>query len=213
MLEPFRIHLGDQLPVQQTQFTCGSASLTVARMLVDPGFARWIVHGDRRALPLPLGDTEDERAAAFEEIVIARTNSVFGPGGRIQLPWPRRLGTPPWGAKLELETGAATAGVRFVTRWCRLGGETRMRRHHDEIRERVGAGRPAVLYIGSTWLPRHVTLVVPSESTDGLDVYDPASGQVEPLPADSFATRRLHIAGWDVPWCVVLPRSGTPKVS
>ena len=88
-----------------------------------------------------------------------------------------------------------------------------MRRHHDEIRERVGAGRPAVLYIGSTWLPRHVTLVVPSESADGLDVYDPASGQVEPLPADSFATRRLDIAGWDVPWCVVLPRSGTPEVS
>ena len=69
-----------------------------------------------------------------------------------------------------------------------------MRRYHDEIRERVGAGRPAVLYIGSTWLPRHVTLVVPSESTDGLDVYDPASGQVEPLPADSFATRRLDMA-------------------
>jgi len=70
----------------------------------------------------------------------------------------------------------------------------------------VREGRPAILYIGNRWLPRHVTLVIAPESGEGLAVYDPAVGRVQELPADAFAGRRLGMAGWDVPWCVVQPR-------
>ena len=42
----FRLRAGDQGPVQQSPVTCGSACLTVARMLVNPQFAQWIVTGE-----------------------------------------------------------------------------------------------------------------------------------------------------------------------
>ena len=112
MVEPFRIHLGDRAPVQQSQVTCGSTSLTVARMLVDPLFAREVVEGGAHGCDLPGGNTGDGRLAAIERAVMARTNSLVGPGGRWQLPWPQRLGTPPWGARRELEDGAADVGAR-----------------------------------------------------------------------------------------------------
>jgi len=212
MVEPFRIRLGGRAPVQQSQVTCGSTSLIVARMLVDPVFARWVAQGCPSGpdVPsghdLPGGGTEDQRLAALEQIVLARTTSLIGPGGPFQLPWPRRLGTPPWGARSELEDGAAEIGVRYEIVWCRLGSQGRLRRHHDEIRQRVRPGRPGILYVGSRWLPRHVTLVVPTASGDGVEVYDPATGRVQALPATTFGPRRLELAGWDVPWCLVLPR-------
>lgn len=210
MVEPFRIHLADRLPVQQSQFTCGSASLIVARMFVDPVFARWVLHGASSGRHLPGGDTQVERAAALEQIVLARTNALIGPGGRLQLPWPRRLGTPPWGARHELEARAAESGVGYEIAWCRRGGEERLRRRYAQLRERVADGRPALLYIGNGWLPRHVTLVVPAADGDGLDVYDPATGQVQALVDGSFVARRLRLAGWDVPWCVVLAGPSGP---
>ena len=227
MVEPFRIHVGDQGPVQQTGYTCGSVSLIVARMLVDPQFAHWVVSGEAGSAgaegpdgpgaaepslalgglaSVPPGATEAERVAAVETLVLARTNQLIGPGGRAQLPWPRRLGTPPWGALAELEEGAALAGARYRIRQCRVGSDRRLRRFHAEIVERVGDGRPALLYIGSATLPRHVTLLTPSESGPGVDVFDPSNGSSEQLGADAFATRRLRVAGWDVPWCVVWPQ-------
>jgi len=230
MVEPFRIHRGDRGPVQQSPVTCGSTSLIVARMLVDPVCAGWVVEGGPshdlpagyalpggRNLPggreRPVADTQDQRLAALEQVVLTRTNSVRGPGGRLQLPWPRRLGTPPWGARSELESGAAEIGARYELAWCRLGGEERLRRHHDELRQRVRQGRPAILYVGSTWVPRHVALVLPAASGGGVDVYDPATGGVQALPVDTFVTRRLELAGWDLPWCLVLPRREPPATS
>ncbi len=235
MVEPFRIHVGDQGPVQQTGYTCGSVSLIVARMLVDPHFAHWVVSGEAGiaiagehatagsrspGTSLALGSlaseltdaTEAERVAAVETLVLARTNRLVGPGGRAQLPWPRRLGTPPWGALAELEEGAAVAGARYRIRQCRLGSERRLRLLHAEIVKRVGDGRPALLYIGNATLPRHVTLLTSSESGQGVDVFDPSNGSSEQLSADAFAMRRLRVAGWDVPWCVVWahPDGATP---
>ncbi len=204
MAEPFRVHVGDQLPVQHTPFTCGSSSLTVARMLADPDFARWVLEGVGDDPALPQGATQDARLAMVEGQVLARTNALVGPGGQVQLPWPRRFGTPPWGARAELEHGAAPAGTRYRLRWCRWGSEQRLRERLEQARERVGPDRPALLYIGSATLPRHVTLLVPSGT--GLDVYDPSAGSVQALDVDAFATRRLGIAGWQVPWCLVQPR-------
>ena len=110
MIAPFRLQAGDRVPVQQSTTTCGSASLTVARMLVDPAFARWIrlgVDKDAKDDDVPDAHTVEQRFAAHEQVVARRTNALVGAGGRIQFPWPRALGTPPWGAIGELEYGAA----------------------------------------------------------------------------------------------------------
>ena len=80
--------LGAAGPVQQSPVTCGSAALTVARMLVDPVFARWIVTGRNRAGGTVDGRTEQARFADYERVVMGRTNAVVGAGGRLQLVQP-----------------------------------------------------------------------------------------------------------------------------
>jgi hypothetical protein len=206
MIAPFHLQAGDQVPRQQTNTTCGSASLTVARMLVNAQFAGWIRLGlgkDVRdqALPDPL--TEQERFAAYEQVVARRTNSLIGAGGRIQCPWPRALGTPPWGAVGELEYGAAVPWADYDITLFRFGGRGALENAYANVQRRVQTGRPALLYIGNAWLPRHVVLVMPATGGQELDVYEPSIGRVVDLPRKSFVERRLRMAGWDVPWGAV----------
>lgn len=212
MAPPYRLRPGDQAPVQRSATTCGSAALTVARMLVDPVFAGWVLSGEARGhgfLPELAGT--DERVAAAEQLVLRRTTRVVGPGGRPQVPWPRALGTSPWGARHELEHGASALGTRYETTWCRLGRAEALRQQVRDLVERVRDGRPGLLYVGNATLPRHVTLVIPAggsggpAGTGGLAVYDPATGTVRFLDVEAFVGRRLQIAGWDVPWCTVRP--------
>lgn len=206
MVAPFRLQAGDDAPLQQSSTTCGSASLTVARMLVNPAFGRWITTGlgkDARDDGVPDGRTTAERFAAYEQVVAGRTNSLFGAGGRLQLPWPRALGTPPWGGLGELEYGAADPGARYDTSWFRFGSRAGRERAYAALRARVSDGRPALLYIGNAWLPRHVVLVMPPTRGQQLDVYEPSVGRVVDLPRESFVAHRLGVAGWDVPWAAV----------
>ena len=59
-----------------------------------------------------------------------RTNALVGAGGTLQLPWPRALGTPPWGARRELEFGAADPEADYDVSGCasrsRAGSSRRM---------------------------------------------------------------------------------------
>ena len=205
MAEGFRLRTGDLGPVQQSPVTCGSACLTVARMLVNPAFARWITLGEGPSGDAPAGATEQERFAAYEHVVMGRTNRLFPGGGRVTLPWPRALGTPPWGARKELEYGASRRGREYESRLVGLHRGARLRAAHARLVEVVADGEPALLYIGNALLPRHVTLVLPGDGDRVLDVYDPATGQVSLLDEARFAGRRLGIAGWDVPWITVQP--------
>jgi hypothetical protein len=207
----YRLRNGDVGPVQQSPVTCGSACLTVARMLVNPAFARWITTGQGPRADAPPGGTEQERFAAYERVVMGRTNRLLAGGGRLNLPWPRSLGTPPWGARKELEFGASRQGTRYVVRLLRAHTGGGLRAAHARLVELVADGEPALLYIGSVTLPRHVTLVLPGDGDRLLDVYDPATGQVTVLDEATFARRELGIAGWDVPWFTVLP-DGTRRV-
>ncbi|MDQ2755731.1 MAG: hypothetical protein M3Y71_04085 [Actinomycetota bacterium] len=204
----YRLGVGDRAPAQHSATTCGAASLTVARLLADPGFAGWmqtgVSAGSAGRAFLPNLATPDERFAAAEELTIRRTNHLVGPGRRLQLPWPRGLGTPPWGARHELEHGAATPGTRYVVRWCRPGGVSARRRLLERVGRAVTPGRPAALYVGSSLLPRHVTLVV-AGADGGPVLYDPSAGVVLALDPDALSAARLGVAGWPVPWCAVLP--------
>jgi hypothetical protein len=201
----YRLRAGDTGPVQQSPVTCGSACLTVARMLVDPLFASWIRTGSPRPPGSPAGDTEAERFAAYERVVMRRTNGVFGGGGRPTIPWPRRLGTPPWGALRELELGAARRGTKYTIDLLRAAPERQLVRAFDTLVDVVAEGEPALLYVGNALLPRHVVLVLPGDGDRMLDVYDPATGRVDHLRRDRVVQRRLALSGWDAPWLVVRP--------
>ena len=210
---PFHLGRGDTGPVQQSSVTCGSASLTVARMLVSQEFGQWIVNGiDPKGGPTD-SRSEAQRFAEQEREVMDRTNGIRAAGGKLNVPWPRALGTPPWGAEKELEFGAALPGAAYAMRLVRLGSSDALRDVHRDLARLVREGLPALLYIGNAWAPRHVTLVLPGGSVGsggsgdgGLDVYDPATGSVTELAPERFASRTLGIAGWNVPWITVQPR-------
>ena len=192
-------------PVQQSPVTCGSAALTVARMLADPAFARWVVAGVGRDGGPPDGRGEQARFAEYERVVMGRTNALVGSGGRLQLPWPRALGTPPWGARRELETLAAAGGSPYQLRLVRFASAATLGATYRQLGHLVCDGRQALLYLGNALAPRHVTLVLPGDGDAVLDVYDPATGTVTALDEDRYVTRRLALAGWDVPWVLVHP--------
>ena len=185
--------------------TCGSACLTVARMLVDPTFASWVRTGEPRLPGSPTGATEGERFAAYERVVMRRTNSIFAPGQAPILPWPRRLGTPPWGALRELERGASRRGTQYTLDVLRPDDEAELVAAFDTLVDVVAEGEPALLYVGNALLPRHVVLVLPGDGDRMLDVYDPGTGRVDHLRRDTVVQRRLRLSGWDVPWVAVRP--------
>jgi hypothetical protein len=204
-LPAYRLVNGDTGPRQQSNVTCGSACLTVARMLVDPAFAHWVATG-KGALPgSPGGGSPQERFAAYERVVHRRTNTFTLARGGLNLPWPRRLGTPPWGAKNELELGAAKQGTAYGITVLRSLPQARLVEVFDRLNAVVSDGTPALLYVGSETLPRHVLLILPGNGDDRLDVYDPADGSVRARGVRSFATHDLGLSGWDVPWFVVAP--------
>ncbi|MGO4245196.1 hypothetical protein AB4028_14790, partial [Janibacter sp. RAF20_2_2] len=113
--------------------------------------------------------------------------------------------TPPWGLRRELEQGASRVGTRYRLVSVRGHSEESLRARYRRLLDLVVDGEPAALYVGSRLLPRHVTLVLPGQRADALDVYEPASGSVQLLDEDAFARRRLRLGGWSVPWILVQP--------
>lgn len=205
MSAPFRLATGSSGPRQQSPTTCGSACATVARMLVDAPFARWVVHGEGSPVPGAEGSTQTERFASWERTVQARTNGWAAPGGGLAMAWPRALGTPPWGLKHELEHGSSRAGTRYRLVSVRAHSQESLRARYRRLTDLVVEGEPAALYVGSALLPRHIVLVIPGVRPGELSAYEPSSGEVLPLTEDDFATRRLDLGGWSVPWILVQP--------
>ncbi len=150
---PFRLVPGRPAPVQLDRTTCGPTALTVARLLVDPGLHRWLVTGAAAGRDLPPGATALARAAAYHRVVHRRTTGLVGPTGRLQLPWPRRLGTPPWGVARELEAVAPEPDTRYRTVLVRAAGAAGLARLADRLARHLRVGRPGVLYVGDAWLP------------------------------------------------------------
>ncbi|MEI2732797.1 MAG: hypothetical protein V9G08_12510 [Dermatophilaceae bacterium] len=187
---PLRLRVGEPAPVQQSGRTCGSASATVARLLRDGGL--------REAL---LGvRATDGALAAYEERVHRRTNGVRGPSERPQVPWPRALGTPPWGLAAEL---AHVTGRPYRTQWVRYRSPAALWRLYVDLGAVLAPDLPAAIYVGSRRLPRHIGLVVPEAGR--LATYDPGWGRVAPLEFGALAGHRLDVGGWPVPWCLVIP--------
>lgn len=163
---------------QPDQRSCGAASLVVARLVLDESYAA-------RAVP---------RFAA--EVLAAHRGltGATGPTGRLQVPWPRALGTPPWALARQL----SGTGVRVrwrLSRWSRPAA-------YDRLLEGVRAGVPVPVYVGSRWLPRHVVLGLAAHG-DAVEVYDPARGGLTRLDRAGFVGARLGLGRWDVAWFVL----------
>ena len=160
---------------QPDRRSCGATSLVVARMLVDEAYA-------------------DVAAGSFRDEVLGMHRRVTGPvdaRGAVQLPWPRAIGTPPWAVARQL---TATIGGTYDDRL--------VLRREDAYRRLTGSALPAALYVGSTWLPRHVVLVVAADQ-ERLTCYEPSRGARVSVDRTAFAEARLGLAGWARPWFTV----------
>ena len=155
-------------------------------MLANPAFAQWIRDGirkDARDGDVPDAGTEAQRFAAYEQVVASRTNALVGAGGacscRGRARSARRRGAP----CNELEYGAADPDADYDVDVvppprARSASSTRM----PPSAPGCVHGRPALLYVGNAWAPRHVVLVMPPTGEQELDVYEPSVGRVVDLP-------------------------------
>jgi hypothetical protein len=198
----FRLLPGSPAPCQQSPVTCGSACLVVARLLLEPALAAWLVSP---------ADSPLRRFADLERGTMRRTNGLAGGPGALQLPWPRSLGTPPWGAMAEIERTGSLPGTRYELVPLRHRSAAGLTRAAAGLVARVSPGRPALLYVGSATLPRHVVLVFVNTDGRQLLVYEPARGEVVPFAA--YGLGGAPVAGWPVPWLVIQPQAQVSAVA
>ncbi|GAB3256738.1 cysteine peptidase family C39 domain-containing protein [Nocardioides dilutus] len=176
---------------QPDQRSCGPSAVVAARMLLDRSYADAV------------RDAQDDRFASDVLTTHRRATSALV-GGRLQVPWPRALGTPPWAVARELSAvsgpGAPARSYRWRVAVLRPGSA------FDRAATGVDAGRPVGLYVGNAWLPRHVVLVVGRADDDALWVYDPARGARVEMTRASVKSRALTFGRWDRLWFDVSPR-------
>jgi hypothetical protein len=176
---------------QPDRRSCGPSTLVAARMLLEPAYAEEVRDGgeDRFA-----GDVLSTHRRATGAVV----------AGRLQVPWPRALGTPPWAVARELSALSGPGRPATAYRWrvALLDPAAAFAR----VTGVVEAGRPVALYVGNRWLPRHVVLAVARAPQDALWVYDPARGARVQVTRTAVTSRSLTFGRWDRLWFDVSPR-------
>ncbi|WP_407318586.1 hypothetical protein UQW22_18080 [Isoptericola halotolerans] len=188
---------------QVDETTCGAAVLAMLRLAGDPAAALALARDPRGAR---------HAFAALQRATQARTRRV----------WPRRLGTPPWGAARAARYGPVRHTHRVVG-----SGEPSVgpRAVLAAAVAAASAGIPVPLYTGgdlghgaTTAVPRHVVLLTavrtgPTGSTATL--YEPSSGALHAVPVDALRSvdgaprqpsRRRALGGWPHVVWAVLPR-------
>lgn len=168
---------------QPDSLSCGASVAVVADML-------------RTERPVP--SPEDFAAQVLH--LHRRLTSARDAAGRLQAPWPRWWGTPPWALARHL--GVVT-GLEHRVHWARRGD-----RAVAKVGAALAAGHCAPLYVGNAVLPRHVLLALPTPDRDPAgrtwSVYDPAQGRTREQPVAEWMAGRLA-TGWPAPWAVVVP--------
>jgi hypothetical protein len=182
---------------QQSSTTCGSSSLAMFRVLTDRTFA------GARLDTAPEGASR--RWAALEQSVQLATNRARRASGGLRAPWPRALGTPPWGLRDALDDLGRDRGVRFAL--VRVDGSRaeQVDAALDRVAAAVTRGVPVPLYVGDRVLPRHVVLAVAAGPT-AIELYDPAHGGRRRVQRTDLRAARAGVSGWDLLWGAVVPR-------
>jgi hypothetical protein len=193
-----------QLFVQPDQRSCGAAAMVVARFLGDPGY-RTLLEGGSLTSPRTLaGDTALRERFKSETLAMhQRITGLADVSGKPQIPWPRKFGTPPWAVARQLSGTVGADGTRATYSW--HVARTSLPGAYQRLLDASRAGRVSAVYVGTTWVPRHVALVVEATARGTLNVYDPARGRLDELDRLAFLGSRVDIAGWDVAWFVATP--------
>ena len=184
--------------VQPDARSCGAASLVMGRAVRDEAYAELLVTGTHPRTGWQLPGTAHERFRAETLAMHARVTGPADLAGRLQAPWPRMLGTPPWAVARQLSAHGRAYGVRQA-----LVGRDRLLR---QVLSELDLGEPVALYVGDRWAPRHVVLAVRADDSGGFWVFDPGAGRRRPVTQDEFVSGRLPLGRWSRPWCAVLPR-------
>ncbi len=180
--------------------SCGACALVVGRAVADEGYAEFLVTGTHPVTGFRAEGTVLERFHAETQGMHRRVTGLADIGGRIQPPWPRSLGTPPWALARQL----TTKDRRYVVRQA-LWQRTELL---GDIVAGLQAGRPVGLYVGSRWAPRHVMLAIRPSPTGGFSCYDPGSGRLGQVAPDLFLDGDLGLNNWQHLWLAVLPEEG-----
>ena len=184
-----RLVLGREFQ-QPDRRTCGAATAVVAEALTNDTYARRLLAG---------GDD------VFESEVIAMHRRITGPvdvSGRMQAPWLRVAGTPPWALSRQLERGQRRRGV--------VAARFRPGPAWVAMSSGLVDGQVVAAYVGDRWTPRHVVLAV-ERLEDAVRVYEPSSGRVVRVDRAEWIEGRLRLAGWRQPWFVLSPGRPTAR--
>jgi len=197
-----------ELLKQPDQRSCGAASMVVARMLADPAYAAFLA-GSEGPVGLAFRRTVAGDAALrerFKAETLAMHRRITGladVSGRAQIPWPRTFGTPPWAVARQLSGTPAADGTLARYDW--HVARSNLPAAYQRLLDAGNSDRVSAIFVGSTWVPRHVVLAVDATVRGTIHVYDPARGQVSELRRLAFLRGEIAIAGWDVAWFVVTP--------
>lgn len=171
---------GDVAPADLRQpdaHSCGASVVVAARMLLRPGWRP--------------SDPAAEIRAEHRALTSART-----PRGRLQLPWPRRWGTPPWAV-------ASALGVLSHQRIATVHARPRPALAYEVLVAQL-ASRPVAVYVGSRWRPTHLLLALDAPDAGlSVRVLDPWTGALRLVEADRWREHRLGVSGGDHFWFVV----------
>jgi hypothetical protein len=178
--------------------------MVVARFLGDPEYRKLLEGGSLTSPRTLAGDTALRERFKSETLAMhQRITGLADVSGKPQVPWPRKFGTPPWAVARQLSGTVGTDGTRATYSW--HVARTSLPAAYQRLLDASRAGRVSAIYVGTTWVPRHVALVVDATERDTLHVYDPARGRLDELDRLAFTGNQVDIAGWDVGWFVVTP--------
>jgi hypothetical protein len=183
--------------------SCGAAVLVFSRMLHNAAYAQLIATGRH---PITGWEIPGDTPVRFHSEALAmhrRSTRLVTVNERLQLPWPRALGTPPWSlaAQMSGRHGSGTGGeyaVRPAPLWDR--GDI-----YDEVFAALSDDHTIPMVVGDRWLPRHVVLAIVG-TTDFLRVYDPSTGGVRTITRHEFTNAQLPFGRWHRCWATVSPK-------
>lgn len=179
------------------QVFSGAACLVVAEMLMDAEFGEFIVSG----VHPESGWTETRPAShRFASQVLSKHRQVGGE--RKGLPWLEAVGVAPWTAASQLSVTSRRTQqptpYLWYPAWRRAGDALGL------VVRSLRRERPAVVYVGSHWRPRHLVLVVDADH-ESLSYYDPAMGQVRTATRSRFVGQAVPNSERARPLFIVIP--------
>ncbi|MDO4258284.1 MAG: hypothetical protein Q4C87_02055 [Actinomycetaceae bacterium] len=157
--------IGQPLPVQVNQQTCGIASLALAKARVG---------------------LEKDYLKGNPALVAATQLRLHAQAAWTGIPWPKALGTAPWAlAVLARQATGMKYRIRPWTQATAAAAQEALDAGHDVFLYSGGAGQ-----WWNRFIPRHVILGLGQNDTHeagALTIYEPSTGQVHKAPLSAIA--------------------------